>query len=322
MLPSEVAKMSAMQSIVRYGYAPFMMLGLTGAAYWVMTSGHSYLWLVPILLTAFATAFAAEKIAPFFDEWNDHDDHGDGHANFWHTVIYELSAFNGVMLIPIIQWLFPVPHIWPTDWPLWAQVLLAFLIADFAFWAMHYLSHRKPVLWRLHAVHHGVSRLYGFNGVIRHPLHQSLDMIVAQAPLVMLGMTQDVAIMLGMLITVTLIVQHSNVAQALGPFENHLSIGRVHHLHHVNWGTEGDCNFGLLLTLWDKLAGTFVAKPSRAITSKDMGVDELPNFPKSFIEQMLLPFYYEPGKGEPARYRKQTPAQEARSLDEKLHPAE
>lgn len=314
--------MSVLRRIVQYAYAPFMMLGIPAAAYWVMVSGHSYFWLVPILLLAFGTAFVAERIAPFFEEWNDHGAHGDSHANVLHTLIYEWSAFTGVLIIPIMQWIFPFQGIWPTQWPLWGQALLAFIIADFAFTAMHYLSHRLPTLWRLHAVHHGVSRLYGFNGVVRHPLHQTLDMFVAQAPLVIMGMTQDVAIILGFMITVTLIVQHSNVDQKLGPLEGHLSIGRIHHLHHVNWGTEGDCNFGLLLTVWDKLLGTYNAKPSREITSKDMGVDELPNFPKSFLEQMLLPFVYKPGEGEPERYRKPpaprtpvpTPAQEARQM--------
>lgn len=321
--------MAVLRSIVRWGFAPFMMLGLTSLAYGVVARAESaidYLWLLPLLILAYATAFAAERIAPFFPEWNEHGDHGDTHANIWHTVIYELSAMNGVLLIPVIQWLFPFQGIWPAQWPLWGQVLLAFLIADFVFMAMHYLSHRYPLLWRLHAVHHGVGRLYGFNGVIRHPLHQSVDMIMGQAPLVIMGMTQDVALVLGFLITVTLIVQHSNVDQKLGPLEGHVSIGRNHHLHHVNWGTEGDCNFGLFLTLWDKLLGTYRAKPSREIKAGDLGVDELPNFPKSYWEQLLLPFYYKPGEGEPERYKqlavgRKTPAQEARKKAG-LHPAE
>jgi len=29
--------MPALRAIVRYGYAPFMMLGLTAAAYWVVS---------------------------------------------------------------------------------------------------------------------------------------------------------------------------------------------------------------------------------------------------------------------------------------------
>ena len=305
--------MSFLRNIVRYGYVPFMMLGLTGAAYWVVANGHSYAWLLPLLALAYASAFAAERIAPFFDEWNHHGDHGDTKTNVLHTLIYEMSAINGVLTIPLICWLFPFQGLWPLAWPMWAQVLLAYLIADFGFMMLHYLSHRWPTLWRLHAVHHGVGRLYGFNGVIRHPLHQSIDMIVATAPLVIMGMPVPVAIMLGFLVSVTLIVQHSNVDARLGPLESHLSICRNHHLHHVNWGTEGDCNFGLLLTWWDKMIGTYVAKPSRPIAASDMGVDELPNFPKSYLEQLLLPFVYKPGSGEPERYRAaKTPAQTAR----------
>jgi sterol desaturase/sphingolipid hydroxylase (fatty acid hydroxylase superfamily) len=184
---------------------------------------------------------------------------------------------------------------------------------------MHYISHRYAPLWRLHAVHHGVGRLYGMNGVMRHPLHQVIDMVIANAPLVIIGMPVPVAVMLGFMISITLIVQHSNVDARLGPLQKHLSIGRIHHLHHVNWGTEGDCNFGLLLTIWDRLLGTFHEKPPREITAKDLGVDEVPNFPKGYVEQFLFPLHYKPGQGEPERYRKPaepmpTPAQEARRI--------
>lgn len=320
--------MSSLRSIVRYGYAPFMMLGLPALAYMVVshaTSGYHYLWLAPLLAIAYATAFAAERIAPFFAEWNDHHDHGDTKTNILHTIAYEWSSINGVLLIPLIVWLFPFQGIWPTAWPLWGQVVLAFLIADFAFMMMHYISHRFAPLWRLHAVHHGVGRLYGFNGIVRHPIHQTIDMVIGNLPLVIMGMTADVAVLLGFMISMTLIVQHSNVDARLGPFDGWFSIGRIHHLHHVNWGTEGDCNYGLLLTVWDRLLGTFNPTPSRPITANDMGVDELPNFPKSFVEQMILPFVYKPGQGEPERYRKAgaaTPAQEARAQSEKLHAAE
>ena len=97
----------------------------------------------------------------------------------------------------------------------------------------------------------------------------------------------------------------------------------LRHTHDDEWGIADHHIDGLLLTVWDRLLGTFAAKPSRPITSKDMGVDELPNFPKSFIEQMILPFVYKPGTGEPERYKvpAQTPAQEAR-VQTTLHAAE
>jgi len=319
--------MHVLRAIVRYGYAPFIMLGLTGAAYWVVADlvvsrGHTwaYLLLAPLLGIAYLTSFSAERIAPFFEDWNDHDAHGDTAANAFHVLVYEYQSVVGVLLIPFICWLFPYQGLWPTQWPLWGQLLMAFIISDFAFMVMHWLSHKWPVLWRLHAVHHGVGRLYGFNGVLRHPLHQVVDMVIANMPLVIIGMPVPVAFLLGFLISMTLIVQHSNVDARLGPLQRHLAIGRIHHLHHVNWGTEGDCNFGLFFAIWDKMFGTFNETPSRTITSKDLGIDEVPNFPKGYIEQFLFPIFYKPGHGEPERYTKAakaeaaTPAQEARQI--------
>lgn len=302
------------RTVVRYAYVPFMLLGLNCAALWIVTGGHSYPWLFPLLLVGFATAFLAERILPVYNEWNA--PHGDEKATLFHVLVYESGNVFGLLLIPLVAWLLNLKPggligVWPREWPILAQLLLAITLADFVFTVIHFLSHRWTTLWRLHAVHHGVGRLYGFNGVVRHPLHQLLDMGIGTAPLAFAGMPVGVATLLAFAISIQLIVQHSNVDYALGPFRNHLSLGRLHHLHHVNWGKEGDCNFGLFLTLWDRLLGTFNPEPSRAIAASDMGIDEIPAFPKQYRDQLLFPFRYKPGSG-----LAQTPAGEARAVHE------
>lgn len=289
--------MPNVHALIRFGYLPFMLLGLNGAAVFVVVHGYSFLWLAVLLIVAFVTAHAAERALPFFEEWNN--PHDDVKTNLIHNSVYELSNVSGVFTIPLIVWLFPYQGIWPTQWSLFGQFILAVAIADFAFTILHYLSHRWPLLWRLHAVHHGVDRLIGFNGLVRHPLHQSVDLWLGSAPLVIMGMPMPVAVLLGFAISVQLIVQHSNVAYASGPFHQHLSIGSVHHLHHVNWGKEGDCNFGLFFTWWDRALGTLNLEPSRPITAADMGIDDVPKFPKSYVQQLIFPFVYKPGQGIP-----------------------
>lgn len=291
-----------LRKLVRYGYFPFMFIGLNGAAYYIVTNGYSPLWIAAgiaaLLVTAIGTAFAAERILPWYQEWNE--SHEDEHTNVIHAIIYEWQNLNGVLTIPLMGWLFSgglSAGIWPREWPIWQQLLMALVLADFALMFLHYLSHRFSFLWRLHAVHHGVSRLYGFNGLVRHPLHQIVDMVLGTAPLAIAGMPLQVAVLLGFAISVQLIIQHSNVAYALGPLRNHLSIGQIHHLHHVNWGKEGDCNFGLFLTVWDRLLGTFQANAPRPIKANDMGIDEIPQFPKRYMEQLMLPIRYKPGAG-------------------------
>jgi sterol desaturase/sphingolipid hydroxylase (fatty acid hydroxylase superfamily) len=316
--------MSGVRFLLRYFYVPAMLVGWNALAYTVVTGGFSIWWLLPLLVSAFASAHFAEHVLPCFDEWNH--GHGDENANWLHNIYYENSAASGVVMIPLLTWLFPVAGIWPTQWPVVAQLLLAVLFADTMFTLVHYFSHRWPVLWRLHAVHHGVGRLHGFNGLVRHPLHQSIDMIVGTLPLVLLGMPPSIALLLGFAISIQLIVQHSNVAYELGPMKHVLSIGRAHHLHHVNWGTEGDCNFGLFFTHVDRMLGTCVLEPSREIKASDMGIDELPQFPKSYFSQLLLPFYYVPGQGMPEKFRTKKPsnraAADARRQTEHLSPAE
>lgn len=288
------------RNLVRYAYVPFMLLGLNAAAYVLVTHEKSHAWLIVVglatlLAIAFALAHFAEHVLPWYSEWNE--SHGDDQTNLLHTIVYETQNINGVMLIPLFAWLTPWDPIWPTEWPVWAQLLLAIVFADFAFTILHFLSHRFPLLWRLHAVHHGVDRLYGFNGLVRHPVHQIMDMVLGTLPLVLAGMPVEVAVLLGFAVSVQLIVQHSNVAYALGPLRNHLAIGQIHHLHHVNWGTEGDCNFGLFFNIWDRALGTFHPEPPRPIKASDMGIDEVPQFPKGYVEQLVFPLLYRPGEG-------------------------
>jgi len=305
--------MTSAQGLVRYGYAPFMILGLNGMGYWIVANGHSYLWLGLILAVGLGAAFLAERIAPCHEEWNH--DHGDGNTNIAHAIVYEISNINAIAMLPLIAWLTPWDGIWPTHWPLLVQLLLALVIADFALMMLHFLSHRIPLLWRLHAVHHGVPRLYGFNGLVRHPLHQSVDLLLGTAPLAIAGMPADVAVLLGLAISIQLVVQHSNVSYELGPFRPHLSIGSVHHLHHVNWGKEGDVNFGLFLTVWDRLIGTLQLEPPRQIKANDMGIDDAPQFPRGYVEQLLFPFRYVPGQ--PYKPAAATPADETKAADPK-----
>lgn len=311
--------MQVLRAVTRYAYAPVLVLGLNAAGLAIVAAGLHYGWLALVLFAAVGLAFVAERISPCHQAWNN--SHGDEGANTVHALVYEISSLNGVMLLPVIAWLTPWDGIWPTHWPLVVQVLMAIVVADFAFTMVHYWSHRYPILWRLHAVHHGVPRMYGFNGLVRHPLHQTLDMVVGTLPLALAGMPVEVALLLGLAVSIQLVVQHSNVDYELGPFRNWMSIGKIHHLHHVNWGKEGDCNFGLFTTLWDRMLGTFHPEPPRAIGAGDLGIDEVPHFPRgSYVEQLVFPFVYEPGKGEPVRYSH--PPTHGHGPGDRLHPAE
>lgn len=307
--------MRLVRVFARYGYVPVMLVGLNGLAIYLVQHGHSLWWTAPIGLTAFVLAFAMERVLPYEEEWNS--SHEDVAKDVTHGLVYEFNNLTALAFLPIIAMFRPWEGIWPTHWPLLLQVLTAVVVADCCMSVIHYWSHRIGWMWRLHAVHHGVHRLYGFNGLVRHPLHQTLDLTVGTLPLLIAGMTQEVAVLLALAISIQLVVQHSNVDYVLGPFKNWLAIGPVHRLHHVTWAGEGDVNFGLFFTVWDKMLGSFRLDSPRAPVAGDIGITDRPNFPQVYKDQLFLPFEADHGesrekprqRGESESYGNLSPAE-------------
>ena len=161
---------------------------------------------------------------------------------------------------------------------------------DFGITMTHWASHRVPALWRLHAVHHSVKRFYGFNGMMKHPLHQAIEMTAAIIPLLLLGLPQPVAAALATTTGVQLLMQHSNVDYQVGPLRYVLALNEGHRFHHLKWGGVGDVNFGLFTNLWDRLLGTWSFDPKRRFTSDDIGIGKEPSFPAGYMAQLLAPF--------------------------------
>ena len=73
-----------------------------------------------------------------------------------------------VALLPVIVGLVPWPSVWPAGLPLWIEVVAAVTLLDIGITLVHFASHRVDWLWRFHAVHHSVKRMYGFNGLIEY----------------------------------------------------------------------------------------------------------------------------------------------------------
>jgi sterol desaturase/sphingolipid hydroxylase (fatty acid hydroxylase superfamily) len=280
--------MSLLRLFARYAYVPFMLIGINGCAVMWAAQGVR-LWKVALLLVlAIAAALLMERVLPYEARWNT--SHGDAGKDAAHGFVYELFSLGGLVWLQLIAWVVPWQGIWPREWPLGIQLLAAIIIADLGATLVHYASHRIGWLWSLHCVHHGVHRLYGFNGLVRHPLHQQIDLAVAVLPLVLLGMPLAVTVLLGLAISVQLILQHANVDYRLGPLRHVLSIGPIHRLHHVNWAGEGDVNFGLFFTFWDRALGTFRASSQRAPAAGDIGVQDQPCYPQRYWDQLALPF--------------------------------
>jgi sterol desaturase/sphingolipid hydroxylase (fatty acid hydroxylase superfamily) len=274
---------------VRLGYPVVMLVGLNGMAIGIASLSASKLWLLAVVGLAIGLSFAAERIVPYEAGWND--SHGDVARDWAHFIVNEATSVLGVAALPLLaNQMRPFGDHWPRRWPFVVQVLGSLAVLDFGVTMTHWASHRLPALWRFHAVHHSVRRFYGVNGLMKHPIHQAIEMVVGVLPLLMLGLPQAVAAALSVCTAIQLLMQHSNVDYLVGPLGTVLALNEAHRFHHLKWAGIGDVNFGLFTNLWDRLLGTWSFDPSRRFASDDLGIGKDPDFPTSYVAQLVAPF--------------------------------
>jgi len=276
------------QGIVRIIFLPFMLLGVNGLGILLVVNGAGYSSLGILLAAAIALSFAAERIAPYREDWNH--ERGDKGRDVAHALVNEGLHLLTLSLIPIIGSMFAVVDVWPHHWPFIVQVVLALFVLDFGVTLCHRASHTIDWLWRFHAVHHSVERMYSLNGLMKHPVHQSAETFAGVLPLLLVGLPGDVMLAMVFCVSVQLLLQHSNVRYAVGPIRYVLALNATHRFHHLRWPEIGDVNFGLVTHVWDHLLGTFSYDQAREFSSADLGMDSAPDYPKAYLPQLLFPF--------------------------------
>ena len=296
---------SSIQSAIRYTYFPAMFVGVNGAAVAVVVRSPAPA-VVAVSLAALAglaliLSFGAERILPYDRAWNV--SRGDRGRDLAHFVVNESMSFGPVLIVPLFAVAAPSARVtpWPVHWPVLLQIVFVVAVFDLVQNLFHWASHVWRPLWRLHAVHHSVERMYGFNGIMKHPMYQLISSVVSMTPLVLLGMPDAFSVLLAFCTFVQLLLQHSNVDYRTGPFRWICATAEVHRFHHLK-GQAGDVNFALFFSGWDHLLGN-AYDASRRLGTSDIGLDDR-DYPQDYLGQLLAPFRTRPGAhltGTPAK---------------------
>ncbi|MBS9462843.1 sterol desaturase family protein [Flagellimonas sp. 389] len=178
-----------------------------------------------------------------------------------------------------------------SNWPVWSQLLVFFVILDFVQWFTHVLLHKFPFLWKFHQVHHSVKEM-GFAAHLRyHWMENILYKPLKTLGVMLLGgfepeqayIVHFVAIGIGHL-------NHANVKLTYGPLK-YIFNNPVMHLYHHSYtlpnGKFG-VNFGISLSLWDYLFATHHVPEDSGTIKLGFPGDE--HVPKNFMNQLLHGF--------------------------------
>lgn len=179
--------------------------------------------------------------------------------------------------------------LWPSDWNLWGQLLLALVFGEFFMYWVHRLAHEWDGLWRFHAMHHSAPRLYFLNAVRFHPVDIALSNFAPMIPLLLVGADGRVIALFGLVSAVHGLFQHANLVLKLGPLNWFFSMAELHRWHHSRNLEESNTNYGQNLIVWDTVFGTRYLPKDRE-PPEDIGIAGLPAFPMDYWGQLVSPF--------------------------------
>jgi len=168
------------------------------------------------------------------------------------------------------------------SWPIadqWLGFATAFLLLDFLQYAVHRGQHAVPFLWRFHALHHSDPDVDVTTSVRHHPIEYLLATGFYWLAVLALGIPAIVVLSHGLAMFAAAAVTHGNITlpgwleRLLRPLVITVDLHLVHHsieFSRENW------NYGAVLSIWDRLFGTY-AQISRAQRDRLVfGVRELP----------------------------------------------
>ncbi len=153
--------------------------------------------------------------------------------------------------------------------PSWILLIASVVLYDFVTYWIHRATHRIPLLWRLHRVHHSDTTIDSSTTFRFHPIELLLVFGIGNIVTAAIFGTDIYSLALYYLVLyVFLFIEHTNLQH---PEWINKTIGLIfvtpahHRVHHHQEEHYTDSNYGDILILWDRLFGTFKKMPLEKI---------------------------------------------------------
>jgi sterol desaturase/sphingolipid hydroxylase (fatty acid hydroxylase superfamily) len=177
--------------------------------------------------------------------------------------------------------------------PLWLEVVVVVLILDFAIWLQHLVTHKLPILWRIHRMHHADVDMDVTTAIRFHPIEIALSMMLKIGLVYLLGPAAIAVVMFEIILNGTAMFNHSNLALPGWldrPLRMILVTPDMHRVHHSVHRHEHDSNYGFSLSVWDRLFRTYIAQPEAGHAEMQVGLEWQDERPSRLGWSLALPF--------------------------------
>lgn len=177
--------------------------------------------------------------------------------------------------------------------PYWLGLILSVLLFDLAIWTQHLVTHKVPLFWRFHRVHHADRDLDVTTAIRFHPVEIAASMLIKIGLVYLIGPAPAAVVLFEVLLNGTALFSHANL-RLPGALDRWLRLVVVtpdmHRVHHSAHRHEHDSNYGFALSVWDRLFGTYRAQPEGGHQSMTVGLEWQDDRPAKLGWSLLLPF--------------------------------
>jgi len=183
----------------------------------------------------------------------------------------------------------------PIPLPFYVEVILAIVILDLAIYFQHVMSHKLPILWRFHKVHHADRDIDVTTGIRFHPVEAALSMIYKCGVILLLGPATLAVIVFEILLNASPMFNHANVSlpKSVDRLLRLIIVSPdMHRVHHSEIPQETNSNYGFFLSIWDRIFRTYIPQPQKGHQDMVIGLSEYQtDKPASFLWSIKIPFY-------------------------------
>lgn len=185
-------------------------------------------------------------------------------VNFGFTVIHlVIHTLLAILIIRLSDWCLQQQFgmVYWFNANIVGTILISFLTLDFfGGWLVHITEHKVSFLWRFHVIHHADNNVDVTTGLRHHPVESLLRGLFFFMGIILSGAPMYAVMIFQTLLILATAFTHANISlpKWLDKAVSYILISPNMHKVHHHWKQPfTDSNYGAILSIWDRLLGTF-----------------------------------------------------------------
>ncbi len=217
----------------------------------ILAGGMLFFWMIEGAIPLFGLHYKKNKVR---------------HAavNFGFTIMHlVIHSFLALIIVLLSDWCKANQFglVYWTNAGILGSILISFLAIDlFGGWAVHITEHKLGWLWRFHIVHHADNNVDVTTGLRHHPIESVLRGLFFFMGIILSGAPMYAVMIYQTFLILFVSFTHANIRlpKRLDTTLSWMFVSpNMHKVHHHWQQPFTDSNYGAVLSIWDRLLGTY-----------------------------------------------------------------